>query len=163
MIRAILGAALTDIAERLGHDAGKVTKDRLVDQLRSALVTASWPGEEYSVRRDLGSAEHAGRGTWRFDLLVERPDRVMAAIEVRAEQDDLDDRVMALARLSLARGRGIAETAFLLEAKPINASSGTGGFAQLGPGLEPLAEAWAGGDGQRWRLALFEPEASQPP
>ena len=164
MIRAVIGAAVVDIADRLGRDSDEVTTDRLIDHLRSVLATASWPGEEYSVRRDRGSEAATGRGTWRFDLLIERPDRVLAVIEVLAQEDDLEGRAMALARLSRARGRGIAETAFLFVAEPAAESQGTGGSASPSLPLRPIAEALAAGQGgRRWRLALLEPEASEGP
>ena len=163
MIRAVMADALSDIAERLGRDSDEVTKDRFLDHMRSALAMASWPSDEYSVRRDLVSAEPTARGAWRFDLLVECPDRVVAAIEVRAEPDDLEGRVMALGRLSLARERGIAQSAFLVAVEPIAASGGARDSTPHWPGLRPVAEAVAVGEGgRRWRLALFEPKASQP-
>lgn len=56
------------------------------------------------------------RGIWRFSLLIEAPDRVLAAIEVSGAPDDIEYEAMALARLTAGVERGVAERGFLISA-----------------------------------------------
>lgn len=138
---------------------GPVTDETVLDRVAASLGVAQWPTVGYRVRRD----RDPGRtGAWRFDLVVERPDRVVAVIEARAGADDLERQVLALSHLSLARSRGIAETAYLFAAEPVpsrvpHSCPGTSRDIPPGSSPSPIAEVeFTAGGGARWRLRLFE-------
>ena len=104
---SIVAGAVGDLRARL--QGSPIDTAVVVDGLALALASAAWPDAAYRVRRD--RPPHRRDGTWRFDLLIERPDRVLAAIEVQPA----DERgLLSFSRLSLACARGVAETAYLV-------------------------------------------------
>jgi hypothetical protein len=162
VVRSVLGTALAELSSRLDR-APELDERSLADALSSTLADVTWPTPGYRVRRDRGRDRTAARGAWRFDLVVERPDRVTAVVDIYAGPIDLEGKVIALSRLSLARGRGVAETAYLLVAEPVEHQPGPGLSAAASPRIPGASSAspittvvFAPRGGAPWRLSLFE-------
>lgn len=171
-IRSIICAAAAEVGRQFAQADEAPTEDVLLDRVATTLADAPWPGADYRVRRDRPPRRARDRGAWRFDLFVERPDRFMAAIEVRSGRHDLERQVMALSHLTMARRRGIAETAFLVAAEPLERPRGAGlpespaGPHDLAAGSElaPIAQAEVDlSDGSRWRVRVFEVDPAESP
>jgi hypothetical protein len=112
--------------------------------------------------------ETSAGGAWRFDVLIERSDGVLAAIDVRGSECDPGRRGEALSRLRLARARGIAEAAFLFGAERSEANVDRSPAASTGESAvviaSPLAVAEIEGPARSgWVLTLWEVSASGRP
>jgi hypothetical protein len=147
-IRRILREGVAEVGRRLSQAEPLITDQDAIREVSSVLSAAAWPAADYHVRRDL-EREKTRAGAWRFDLVVEVPDRVIAVIDVRSGERGLEGVDSALSRLGLARSRGIAETAFLFAVGPMGSATGTG--------PPSIGEASVAMDGEAdWRLRLYE-------
>lgn len=166
-VRPILVNAVAAVVGRLAEQAPpRIATDDLCRELTAELSAASWPGPGFRVRRDRIRGGAAVGGAWRFDVLIERPDGVVAAIDVRGDECDPGQRPETLSRLSLASARGIAETAFLFAAGRADTNTAPTlapgepdvGSATLLTTFELEIPALSG-----WVLALWEvPTAARP-
>ena len=168
-VRSILVRAVAAIATRLGEiERPRIATEDLCRELTTALSRASWPGPGFRVRRDRIRGETGLGGAWRFDVLIERSDGVVAVIDVRGHERDPGLRAETLSRLSLARARGVAETAFLFGANRSDAiPDGPPAIETSEPGVVPTSSlAIAEIEGpvlSGWVLTLWEVPASVPP
>jgi len=100
------------------HQLSSIELEPATEDLRQIIATELERGAVrelgFYVRTDRGP--RARRGTWRFSLLIEAPDRVLAAVEVSAAPDDIEHEMLALARLTAGIERGVAERGFLISA-----------------------------------------------
>ena len=168
-VRSTLVKAMASVVRRLGERAPpRIATDDLCRELTAALSAAPWPGPGFRVRRDRLRGDAGVGGAWRFDVLIERPDGVVAAIDVRGDECDAGQRAETLSRLSLARARGIAETAFLFGADRAGANVDTS--PTPAPGEPDLVSASLLATAELetpalsgWVLALWEvPPAARP-
>lgn len=106
-----LKASVPAIAGRLAQASAQISDEALRAAVLAVLAAAPWPSADVRVRPDRAPGQG---GAWRFDLLIESSDRVLAAVDVRSGADDLERQVLALSRLSLALSRGVAERGLLV-------------------------------------------------
>lgn len=125
-VASILRSAAPTIVSELAQSRDELSDALVRGAVQRTLAQARWPDAGYRIRTDRGPGR---AGAWRFDFLIERPDSVLAALEVRCGSDDLERRVLALSRLAMALGRGIAERGFLIAL----ASSGGDPIGDAGP------------------------------
>lgn len=166
-VRSILAQAVAAVADRLGGMEGRrIEPDDLCQELTAALSTAPWPRGDLRVRRDRTRGPAKPGGAWRFDVLIERPDGVLAVIDVCDRDCGSESRADAWARLRLARARGIAESAFLVAAVQaetnLHGSSAASdqGSAEAGSPLAVAEVEAAPLPG--WALVLWEVPAAPP-
>ena len=170
VVRALLVGAVETVARRVGEPGDdEIGAEELCGYLTTALSAAPWPSAGFRVRRDRLRGETDVGGAWRFDVVIERPDGVLAVIDVCARESGARARAVAFARLGLARARGVAESAFLVATVEVGAnlyrsSVSTTDEASADP-ASPLAVVE--GDASAvdgWGLALWEaPEAPADP
>lgn len=110
-VAATLKVHAPAIAGRLEQAGAEISDEDLRAAVLAVLGAAPWPRADVRVRPDRAPGQG---GAWRFDLLIECSDRVLAAVDVRSGADDLERQVLALSRLSLALTRGVAERGLLV-------------------------------------------------
>ena len=168
LVRSILVKTVAAVARQLGEfGRAQIATEDLCRELTTALSAAPWPGPGFRVRRDRMRGETGVGGAWRFDVLIERADGVVAAIDVCGFECDPGLRAEAISRLSLASARGIAETAFLLGADRADARVDAATVETGGPGLESASPVTIAEieipDLSGWVLTLWEVPASARP
>lgn len=161
-IASILTACAPEIALDLGSGPARISDQTVQVALLAALPSATLAAADVRVRADRPADQS---GTWRFDLLVERADSVLAAIETCAGEDELERQVLALSRLSMAIGRGVAERGFLVAAAPAHsglwvnpsvALASEGDHEAGSPQPSLLVRQRVGGRERPWELAIIE-------
>lgn len=162
VVRSILVEAVVTVADRMGGmEERRMGRDHLCQELTTALSRAPWPRGDLRVRRDRTRGSAKLGGAWRFDVLIERPDGVLAVIDVCDRNCGSESRTDAQARLKLVRARGIAETAFLVavlrEETNLHESLAAGSEELSAEPGSPLAVAKVGAASTPgWVLVIWE-------
>ena len=159
----VLSESAWAIASQLEQDRAPSSDQRLHQISLKALEHAIETFDGVHVRSDRppGSGRRGDRGwAWRFNLVLERPDKVLAVIEVLSGASDLERQAFASARLGLGVARGVAERAFLIALSP----EGDGLIshsppARAHPELPAVISVAFGQDTAPWVLAITEATA----
>lgn len=117
----LLSQGAGPIADRILATHGFCSDAELHQIVFEVLEAATQPFGDVHVRADRPPGNARGRGSgwaWRFNLIIECPDRVLAAVEITSGAQDLERQAFASARLSLGLTRGIAERGFLIALSP---------------------------------------------
>lgn len=88
-------------------------------------------------------------GAWRFDILIERADAVVAAIAALGPGVERPTQTETISRLRSARARGIAKAGFLVA--PMLSGERRGAEA-----VSPLTVVAINQPGLAWQLAVYE-------